>query len=87
MVPCQGNRVLMGTPVVRQLKVRRGTGEQREEEAEIEMCTSISVTYYFCFPASNVMAVVVTSILFVLDISRLLKTSSFVLQWCFKVLK
>lgn len=86
MVPCQGNHVLMETPVVGQHKVRRGAREQREKRQKWK-CTSICVTYYFCFPASNVMAVFVTSILFVLDISCLLKTSSFVLQWCFKVWK
>lgn len=37
MVPCQGNDVLMETPVVGQHKVRRGAREQREEEAEMEM--------------------------------------------------
>lgn len=87
MVPCQGNHVLMETPAVGLHKVSRGMGEQREEEAEIEMCTSTCVAYDFCFPGSNVMAVFVTSILFVLDISCLVKTSSFVLQWRFKVLK
>lgn len=37
MVPCQGNHVLMETPVVGQHKLRRGAREQREEEAEMEM--------------------------------------------------